>query len=53
METLAIFAAALAAIWFPHVVRGIMTRARYAARSRYGYTNKTPACIDTRNNTRA
>lgn len=38
MEALIIFAAMLAAIWAPHLCRGIATRVRYAYRARTGYT---------------
>ena len=37
METLIIFFGMLAAVWFPHVCRGIITRARYWHRARTGY----------------
>ena len=40
METLIIFAAVIAVIWTPHIVAGIITRARYYIRSHYGYTPK-------------
>ena len=39
MNTLYFFGIVVAAIWAPHVVRGITTRARYYIRSHYGYTS--------------
>jgi hypothetical protein len=44
METLIIFAGMIAAIWMPHVCRGIATRVRYWHRARYGYTAPHTGC---------